>query len=265
MKKETRFERVKMFEEFQNSVKAIFEDFKINDEKHKKLDDYYMLSICPRGRTGGINNRLCEIFYGNRPFDIEKNIKSDLSLSERYLIEHGTTLSFCLNDHGYVAIILYPSGTDYTKSTESSIFVENYIHPRKLKNKVFLKKQWIYLNSYMEQTSIEGEPTLKEKLICLYLRYCKNLVIDKKYQRTRLKSYCLKLGNFVLTVGLSGFLVFLFTVLPNRQDKSISKENEQLKEINANLEEIIKLQRQTIDNHLDTNKTKICDFNDTGK
>ncbi len=254
MAKDTIFERIRIFKEFQNSSESIFEEFKMEDNKYKKFDDYYILCICPKGRNGGISKRLFEVFYGNRIFDHEEKIRSDFSSEKKLLTEHGTTLSFCLNDHGYVAIILYPSGTDYTKSVESAIFVKNYVHPKKLKDKSFLKRQWTYLNSYMERTSIDGYPTLKEKLICSYLRYNKNLVIDNKFQSKKIISHLVNCLRFVLTVGLSGFLILLFNVLLSKTDNSISiKENVQLNQINTSLKELINIQKQEIKKDLERN------------
>jgi hypothetical protein len=245
-KVETRWDRAKIFEEFKNSSKVIFEKFKETDSKHRKFDDYYSLCICPKGRDGGINNRLFEVFYGNRIFDIETKIKSDFNVEKKHVLEHGTTLAFYLNDRGYVAIILHPSGTKYTNSEETAVFVENYVHPKKLQNKSFLRKYWRYLNSYMEYTSIDGCPSIEDKFRYYYLKYCKNLVINDKYQQTKIRSGFFNILKYTLTVGLSGFLIFLFTIFPNKNDKSIFiKANEQLNEMNINLEQIIKLQQET--------------------
>ncbi|MDR1729101.1 MAG: hypothetical protein LBR52_00345 [Prevotellaceae bacterium] len=237
--KENRFDRAKLFEEFQKNGKSIFEKFKADDKKHKRFDDYYSLCICPKGRNGGIDNRIFEVFYGGRIFDLEKKIKADLRVEEKYVMEYGTTLSFNLNDHGYIAIILYPSGTERTKALETAIFVENHIHPDKLMDEAFLKKQWNWLNSYMECTSIDGCPSLMEKIRYYYLKYCKNLVIDGKFQRRKIVTHSLQILKFAFTVGLSGFLIFLFTIFPNRGE---NEEIKQIKETNTNLKELIETQ-----------------------
>jgi hypothetical protein len=250
MRKESRLDRHKIFKEFQEKSITIFTEFKNEKGKHKKFDDYYMLSICPKGRNGGVSNRLVEVFYGNRPFDTEIKIKSNLEIQEKYIIEHGTTLSFNLNDHGYVAIMLHPSGTEYTQSIESTIFVTNYTHPKKLRDKAFLKKQWSLLNSYMEFTSIDGYPTLKDRITCWYLRYCKNLVIDGKFNQRKITKHFSNILKTTLTVGLSGFIIFIFTVWPNRKDQSVHiKENEQLKEINQSLNKIIDQKKNLIEDN----------------
>jgi hypothetical protein len=239
-KTENRHDRAKLFEVFQNSGKAIFDKFKEEDNNHKKFDDYYSLCICPKGRNGGIDNRQFEVFYGNRIFDTKKKIKSDLSIEEKFIMEHGTILSFQLNDHGYVAIMLFPSETKYTKALENAIFVANYIHPSKLKNELFLKKCWNYLNSYMEYTSIDGCPSMKDKIRHFYLRYFKNLVINDKCQPTIIKTWIVSVLKYAFTVGLSGFLIFIFTVLPKSNNNETKK---QLDNIQSSLEEIIRIHK----------------------
>ena len=261
MTKETRYDRLKRFEEFQETVKPIFEQFKIEDEKYKKFDDTNSLCICPKGRAGNIDKRLTEIFYGARPFDIEEKIGANFQRETKTLTEYGTTLSFCLNDHGFVAIILYPSRTDNTKSIESAIFIKNYLHPKKLKSKYFLRRQWEFLNTYMERTSIDGNPTLKDKIICSYLRYCKNKVVDNKFQPKKVITHLTSSLRFMVTVGLSGFLIYIFTIIPNKNDKVIlTKENEQLKEIISKLNNIIYLQKNQIE--METNRKYIHEKKD---
>ncbi|MDR1198959.1 MAG: hypothetical protein LBK94_08140 [Prevotellaceae bacterium] len=243
VKNETRYDRAKLFETFQATGQSVFEKFKNEDNNYQKFHDYYSLCICPKGRMGGVDNRKFEVFYGNRIFDLKKKIKSDLSVEDEFLTEHGTILSFQLNDHGYVAIMLFPSRTEYTKAQESAIFVDNYIHPYKL-NELFLKKYWNYLNSYMEYTSIDGCPTTIDKIRHIYLKYFKNLVIDGKYHQKKITTWLLSAVKYAFTVGLSGFLIFIFTILPKMNDK---ETNKQLNSIQSDLEEIIKNQKNQIE------------------
>lgn len=250
-----RLERFKIFENFQNAKLNFFEQKKTNDKKYKKFDDYYSLCVSPKGRNGGISKRLYEVFYGRRIYDSQEQIRSDFSTEKKHLTETGCTLSFGLNDHGYVAIILYPGKTDYTSQIETCIFVKNSIHPKKLLSNKFLEKQWRYLNSYMETTSIDGNPKISDKIRVLYLKNFKNNVIEEKFQGKAINKAIVTTFKFILNIGLSGFLIYLFTVLPNiktsrdselikieneilKQEKKYSKEKDSLK----NLVNIYKLQ-----------------------
>lgn len=210
-----RIERIKKFEEFQNNKPNFFEEKKVNNTIYKKFDDYYSFCVCPKGRNGAISKRLYEVFYGRRIYEIEEQIRSDFGTQTKQLTETGCTLSFGLNDHGYVAIILYPGKTDYTSQIETCIFIENYIHPKMLLNKRFLERQWKYFNSYMETTSIDGNPNLMDKIRVFYLKKFKNQVIEGKYQDKLIFTGLLTSLKFIGNVGLSGFLIYILTVLPN--------------------------------------------------
>jgi hypothetical protein len=244
-----RIERLNLFEKFQNSELNFFEGKKANNKTYKKFDNYYSLCIAPKGRNGGVSKRLYEVFYGRRIYDIQEQIRSDFSTETKQLTETGCTLSFCLNDHGYVAVILYPGKTDYTRQTESCIYIENYLHPKQLFNKTFLKKQWSYLNSYMETTSIDGNPRILDKIRVFYLRYFKNKVIDKIYQEKPIINALLTSLKFILNIGLSGFLIYVLTVLPNiktfkeidiikNEKDNLKIENEILKKETKHLKEL---------------------------
>lgn len=252
MAKDTRIERVKLFEEFNSKIiKDVFEKFKSQDSSHKKFDDLYMLCICPKGRNGGINNRIAEVFYGSRPYDRTRSIKADFTDSTKTLYESGTTMAFHLNDHGYVAIMLHPSATEYTKSFESTIFVEDYIHPKKLMDESFLERQWKFLNSYMECTSIEGNPTWKDRLRTSYLRNFKNFVQDEKYTSSKISNYVKNLFDWVFKVGLSGLIIYFLTVLPlnNKQNNSVNNCDSikiELIEIRTTLQDIIRTHNLTL-------------------
>lgn len=222
-----RIERLKQFEDFQNKTPNFFEEKKNNIDVFKKFADYYSFCVCPKARNGGISKRLYEVFYGRRIYEIEEQIRSDFSRQTKQLTETGCTLSFGLNDHGYVAIILYPGKTDYTSQIETCIFIENYIHPKELSNNKFLERQWKYFNSYMETTSIDGNPNLLDKIRVFYLKNFKNKVIEGKYQDKPIVSASLTSLKFIMNIGLSGFLIYLLTVLPNINS---SKNNEIIKD-----------------------------------
>ena len=249
MTKDTRLDRVRLFQEFQTSkIEAVFKKFKADDQKYNKLDDIYMLCVCPKGRNGAVNNRIAEVFYGASSYDEKITITKDLNTNKEFLVENGATLAFHLNDHGYVAIILHPSSTPYTKSIESAIFVEDYIHPKKLNDISFLKKQWNYLNSYMECTSIDGSPSLFDKYRCWKLRNFKSYSVGSDYQKSKLYSFSQEVFKWVLTVGLSGLLIYIFTVFPNNNtsDEYIKKQNKELEEIKVLLQEYTNIQKTNL-------------------
>lgn len=228
-----RIERIKQFENFQNKKPNFFEAKKTEDNIYKKFDDYYSLCVSPKGRNGGLSKRLYEVFYGRRIYKIEEQMRPDFSIETKQLTETGCTLAFGLNDHGYVAIMLYPGKTDYTNQIETCIFIENYLHPQRLSDKKFLEKQWKYLNSYMETTSIDGNPKISDKIRIFYLKNFKHKVIEEKFQQKPIITALLTSLKFILNIGLSGFLIYILTVLPNikafENNKTIKNEKDSLK------------------------------------
>lgn len=249
MAKETRLDRIRLFKEFQTSkIEATFNKFKADDKKYNKLDDIYMLNVCPKGRNGAVDKRIAEVFYGASLYDEKTTITKDLRTNKEFLFEKGATLAFHLNDHGYVAIMLHPSSTPYTKSIESTIFVEDYIHPKRLKDTLFLKKQWNYLNSYMECTSIDGSPSLIDKYRYWKLRHFKSYSVGGNYQRSKFYNFGQDVFKWVLTVGLSGLLIYFFTVFPNNStsDEYMKEQNKELKEIKVLLQEYLNTQKSNL-------------------
>ncbi|WCC46243.1 hypothetical protein [Tenacibaculum finnmarkense] len=88
----------------------------------------------------------------------------------------------------------------------------------------------------MECTSLDGSPTSIDKLRIGYLKLVKQLVIKNKIQQSRIKSYFFEISKFVLTVGLSGFIIFLVT-LSQKDNNGI--ENQKIIELQKNIEQDI--------------------------
>jgi hypothetical protein len=88
----------------------------------------------------------------------------------------------------------------------------------------------------MEYTSLDGSPTSMDKLRIGYIKLVKQLVIKNKVQQSRIKSYFSEIFKFVLTVGLSGFIIYLVT-LSQKDDNVI--ENQESIELQKNIEQDI--------------------------
>lgn len=228
----TRQDRRNDFDEFYKTVKATFEGFRDNDPTAEKFERIYMLSVCPESRAGGNNNRVVAVFWGSRPFET-----ITLGNSWKALTEYGATLLFERDDSGFVIISIYPAGTENKKPIESSISLKLWVDPIKLKDKSFLKEQWDELMAYMECTSLDGNPTLSQRLRISYLRNFKHLVVDNKWTPTKFSLFIREVFKWVLTVGLSGTIIYLVTIMTQ---PTSSQTEIQLKEVNKNLEIVSK-------------------------
>ena len=210
-----RINRINNFKEFYDNSKTTFKEFSDKDINSHKFRDAYSLCICPGSRNGGTNKRVVEIFFGSRPFESITNGRDWTTLTE-----YGATLLYDRDDSGYIIVSLYPANTDKQKQIESLIFLEIKIDPKKLKDKNYLKKHWNDLVAYMECTSLDGNPTISQKIRIAYLRTFKHLIIDSKWMPTRVSNYSKDVLKFVLTVGLSGFIIYLVTIFSTRQKEN---------------------------------------------
>jgi len=240
----TRLYRLNDFDIFFKSVVTTFTDFRENDPTIEKFQTTYKLNICPGGRVNGMNNRVVEIFWGSRTFEAITQKGSWTAL-----IEHGATLLYERDDSGFVVVSIYPANTDNQKPIESRIIIDIYLDPIKLKDKSFLKKHWDYFIAYMENTSLEGNPTILQKQQVSYLRTFKNLIVDNKFTPTKFSTYMSNVFQWISNVGLSGFIFYFFTQLT--QPKANEVET-QLKSVNSNLETISKQLGKISQGHLKT-------------
>jgi len=232
--KEKRQQRIKHFENFYDNCNTIFTDLRNKDKDERVVDfqNEYMLCICPGSRAGGNEKRIIEIFWGARPYEFETKGQNWKSLSET-----GATLFFYRNDTGHITVYIYPAKTEFRQPIENHIALYGWYDPKNLENEKFIKSLWNDFIAYMECTSLDGNPTLYQRFRISYLRYFKHLVVDKKWQPTKFSIFYKDLFKWVLTVGLSGVIIYVLTVIT--QPDTAQTEIE-LKNVNYNLESISK-------------------------
>lgn len=230
--KEKRIKRIKHFESFYDKSKEIFETLRDNDSRADIFEKEYMLCVCPGSRAGGQEKRIVEVFWGARLYEFETKEKSWKSLTET-----GVTLFIYRNDTGHITVSLSPAKTEYMQPIEDSITIYKWLDPKKLNDDKFLKSLWNDFIAYMEYTSLDGTPSFGQKLRISYLKNIRNLVIDKKWQPTKVSVFSKDVLKFVLTVGLSGFVFFIVSVLREPDENVIQKE---LETLNKNIEVIQK-------------------------
>lgn len=228
--KAKRIQKIKNFESFYDNCIAIFTELRDNDDRAKIFQKEYMLNICPGSRIGGEEKRIIEVFWGARAYDFETKGNNWRSLSET-----GTTLFFYRNDTGDITISLYPAKTENRQPVENYIALYEWLDPRKLNDKTFVESLWKDFMAYMECTSLDGKPTYKQTLRISYLRNFKHLVVKNTWQPRKATKFATVIFQWVLTVGLSGIIIFFVTVW-SRPDST--EEELQLIKINKNLEDI---------------------------
>lgn len=216
--KDTRVQRYELFGIFQTQIKSKIEKLKqtaLTCPHFGDLVSFYGLTVCEKGRWGNDDPHLTCVFFGKRAYDKEIQKMSTGATNTTFLIESGVQLIFSQNDTGYVAILLYPAAAKYWKCKEESILLKKKVHPEEMLNSRFLNKYWRYLNAYMECTCLEGNPSLRQRFDTWCLRNFKHLIVNKVCLPTKFRTLSNSVGKFVLQVGLSGFVIFLLTFLPN--------------------------------------------------
>lgn len=204
--KRNRQDRNKDFDTFYNESECLFRNLQQLDRRTEKFEREYMLYVCPGSRNGGTDKRVVEVFWGSKIFETETQGRCWKSLTEQ-----GSTLCFCRNDTGHVTILLYPAYTDFRRPIEDFITLYRWLDPLKLKKKNFVKSLWQDFIAYMECTCLDGTPSCKQRIRIEYLRFTKHLTVNKEWRPTRFNCFLYDILKFVLTVGLSGFILYFVT------------------------------------------------------
>jgi len=221
-----RMRMIEDFEKFRDSAEETFKGFQRNGSS-QKFNDRYMLNVCPKGRNGGENERLCEVFYGGAIYDTEVAANKNFQRTRHFLTETGATLAFNLLDDGYVLVELHLPFTERMKPLISSIVLESRIAPKKLAKKN-LKSYWRKLNLSMEVCSLIGSKTWYQRLIWSIWLMFQNTIIDSHVQEKKICKILKRILEYTLTVGFSGFLIYIFTIFPS---KTTLKSNQILEQI----------------------------------
>lgn len=214
--------RFEQFEMFYGKSKELFETLAKADPRNAEFHNNYGLNIVPGGGDGGMNKRLVEIFYGTRP--VGKTIDSvgpagGPRLTRTILVsEYGAKLVYQINDKGNVQCWLYPAETKNLGQIENAILLDWIPEPRALLDLQLLKSHWDDFMAYMQVTSLDGEPSFRDKVRVDWLRFSKHRIVDDKFQGPRWKIYAGDILKYIITVGLSGFLLmFISTCSDNNK------------------------------------------------
>jgi len=231
-----RIDRIKAFDEFREKSKEIFNSYADTDNSNKRLDGLYSLCICPGGRDGGLNKKLVEVFYGNRPIDSVIEVSRNFRTITRLETAQGATLAYFRTDDGNVICNLYPSKSENQRPSEEVILLDYVTDPRLLRTRS--KRHWKSLIAYMEATCIDGLPNIKHKIRVFYLRNFKRYVVGSVEQSSKALNLVKDLSKYVLTIGLSGFLILLITMFKGNIDS---------RRADAQRQEVLGVSRKALD------------------
>lgn len=216
-----RFNRYEQFNDFAINAETIFKQFLKESPEAKRFDDFFTLSIWNDKNHPKNDVTYVNVAFGSRPLTISHHNKGFTSS-----VEEGARLTFYRMETGEVLVTLYPAKTDSRKPIEDAIVLTENLAPKKLSDNKRLKKYWKQFISYMECTSIDGNPSYRQKKAISNLRYTKHLIIKDVFQpETRRSELWHDIRKFVLTVGLSGFVFYILTFVYNMIYPNKSFEN----------------------------------------
>lgn len=216
-----RISRINDYAKFKADAKEIFTALSEKDSSHKRLHDLFPLCICPGGSMGGVSEKEIEIFYGNRPIGTETTIRQDFNVEKKTETARGAMLAYFRTDDGHVICNLYPAKSENQNPIEE-IFLLDYVKsPSQLKAKA--ESHWKMFMACMESTCIDGNPNFGHKLRYFYITNFKEAVVGKILQPRKFTAMLKEVSKYVLTIGLSGFLILIFTLVKANID---TKEND---------------------------------------
>ncbi|HEM8139916.1 TPA: hypothetical protein U2M34_002845 [Providencia rettgeri] len=196
--------RYAAFWQFYNESNALFKKYADNP-KSKRLDSLYSFYVSPGGRFGGINNKIVDVFYGNRPFNIVRILNDNFQETKKLEKASGATLSYQRTDDGYVLCTISPAFSENLHPPEDFIILGMVKNPSKLIKKS--RWHWRFFQAYMESTCLDGNPSMRQKSYMLYLSCFKKYVIDGTLQKRKSTKLLCDIMKYALTVGLSGFII----------------------------------------------------------
>lgn len=243
-----RLKRIQDFEDFKSHAKDFFIELSKSDQSNQRLASLFSLCICPGGRDGGTNEKEIEVFYGNRPIGMRTVLGPNFETKKKMEIAHGATLSYFRTDDGHVICNLYPAKSENQNPIEEIILLDYITSPSKLKKKA--KLHWKLFIACMESTCIDGSPSWTQRILFSYIKNFKQSVIGNVLQDKKAIVFGKDLLKYVLTIGLSGFLILVFTTIKERVN---SKKNEAITEHIQLLLENINKSTTTIDQSLKEN------------
>lgn len=205
------------FEAFHRSACEVFARIAAADPRNAFFDGVYRLCVNPGGAMGNRDRRLIEVYYGSRPIEAVKEFVAregrEPRLQERFLAEHGACLFYQRMDSGIVLVGLRPAGTENYRRREEMIQLEWIWAPDVLRGRAAPERHWRAFVSYMEFTSLEGEPTIIDRLRVWWLLFARPTVVDGKHSTARCWTVGATVVRFALTIGLSGFMLAIVQAL----------------------------------------------------
>lgn len=238
----TRKEKYKIFQEFKNNSKQLFQQISSKYKKDDEIKKIYGFSIAPGGRMGHLNDRQIDVFYGYRIINVQKYMGANLQVETKSETEDGCQITFQHLNDGRTMIYLFPCHSETFKPAEEFIILKLEKNPSNLLKINNLKKFYKYMKSYMAVTCSENVATILDKIVVVYLKTFKEVCINGQVQITKICKLLKKLGTIIFTVGFSGFCLAFIPFFSN--SKQFNELTNEVKKITQQLQQIEIIQNE---------------------
>lgn len=167
------------------------------------------ITINPGGRRGGKDKRLIEIFFNRISYDTiayeDRGLAKDVHWEgATTLSESGPCLTYQRADTGDIFCILHPAATGESKVNEDMIILQTVRKPRILNG--LAHSHWQDLLACKECTSINGAPSLLQKLRYFYLRHFRKFSKNRQYQPAKALKWISQLAVITASFILGGVI-----------------------------------------------------------
>lgn len=246
-----RRERYLSFQRFHDDAKSVFHQFYNNDRRAVEMGHLYSFIVAPGGAIMGRDQTLVDVFFGSRAAGAVKTLVPTLNgfprVAAKTITEAGAHLKYTRTDAGTVIVTLYPARTESMKQREDFIILARIKNPRALAIGRIRRRHWRAFMSYMHCTSIDGMPTLVDKIRVARIRFMSIMVIGGKAESRGVATASATLARYVLTIGLSGFLLSAINLWQPAGDKVVSQsEHDSINRDLAGAKATIEAQRTDI-------------------
>ncbi|MFI5022838.1 MAG: hypothetical protein ACHQRJ_14460 [Alphaproteobacteria bacterium] len=211
-----RQKRREHFANFFTKAKEEFGRIAAADSRASDFEQLYSFYIVPGGRDGGQNNRIVEVFFGQRPFDSAERTTIENGRLKRhtaFATEFGATLQYYRQDDDTVVVFLYQAGTRDNQTSGPVVILDVIKNPKVLTRSRKLKCHWRYFIAIMECSSIDGVPTWIDRMLRMWLWITRYEIKDNRANRQRMWSWLSAAVAFFFTVGLAGWALDPLKVL----------------------------------------------------
>ena len=219
----------KDFDQFQKFGKEQFEKF-FSENRALRFNKLYKEKIAPRGRDGGVDNHLFDVFWGYRPYDKKMILFNDdgsiLTPPKSVILsEMGVMLHYQEIADGRVFVYLFPAEADELKYSFDFIIIDKLCCAKKLLNVSVLRKHWNRMLLFMENTSLTGNASWFSKIKMWVCLHCYPYSEDGKQKESKFRRGVKKFCSVVFPIAFSGFGIFLLQYCTN---SDVREQNEKM-------------------------------------